>query len=97
VGGTRATHIILAAHFAKRNTKFGGESEGGAGIHFPPTPFPSRPARVFRFGFCRAKRGNQSGSCSKKVRTSFSNCDKPKTAPNAVFDLSGCRELSLIL
>ncbi|MBI3232366.1 MAG: hypothetical protein HYZ51_04805 [Candidatus Doudnabacteria bacterium] len=28
-------------------TKFGGgESEGGAGIHFPHTPFSSRPARV---------------------------------------------------
>jgi hypothetical protein len=60
-------------------TKFGGgESEGGAGIPFPPTPFPSRPARAFRFGFCRAKRGNQSGFCSKKVRTLFSNCDQTK-------------------
>jgi len=28
----------------------GGESEGGAGIPFPQTPFPSRPARAFRFG-----------------------------------------------
>ena len=49
---------FLAAHFAKRNTKFGGgESEGGAGIPFPPILFPSRPARasVLR----RAKRGNQ--------------------------------------
>ncbi len=28
-------------------TKFGGgESEGGAGIHFPPTPFSARPARA---------------------------------------------------
>jgi hypothetical protein len=41
----------LAAHFAKRNTKFGGgENEGGAGIHFPHTSFPSRPARAFSFG-----------------------------------------------
>jgi len=30
-------------------TKFGGESEGGAGIPFPLTPFPSRPARVVWF------------------------------------------------
>jgi len=41
-----------AAHFAKRNTKFGGgESEGGAGIHFPHTPFSSRPARASRILF----------------------------------------------
>jgi hypothetical protein len=69
----------LAALFAKQKTKFGGgESEGGAGIHFPHTPFSSRPARAFRFGFCRAKRGNHSGFCSKWVRTSFSNCDQSK-------------------
>jgi hypothetical protein len=78
-GGTRATPFLLAALFAKRKTKFGGgESEGGAGIHFPHTPFSSRPARAFRFGFCRAYRGNQSGFCSKKVRTLFSNCDHTK-------------------
>jgi len=30
-------------------TKFGGgESEGGAGIHFPQPPFSSRPARAVR-------------------------------------------------
>ena len=35
---------FLAAHFAKRNTKFGGgESEGGAGIPFPPNPLPFCP------------------------------------------------------
>ncbi len=78
VGGANTTPF-LAAHFAKRNTKFGGgESEGGAGIHFPPTPFSARPARAFCFGFCRALRGNQSGFCSKKVRASFSNCDQSK-------------------
>ena len=37
---------IMAAHFARRNTKFGGGSEGGAGLHFPHTPFSSRPARA---------------------------------------------------
>ena len=48
-GGANTTSFLLAAHFAKRNTKFGGgESEGGAGIPFPPTPFPSRPARAVR-------------------------------------------------
>jgi hypothetical protein len=90
LGGSRATPFLSAALFAKQKTKFGGgdprsrtlrvrygaRSEGGAGIHFPPTPFSARPARAFRFGFCRAKRGNHSGFCSKKVRTSFSNCDK---------------------
>jgi len=25
----------------------GGESEGGAGIHFPHTPFSARPGRAF--------------------------------------------------
>ena len=43
---------FLAAHFALRNTKNcggekrSGENEGGAGIHFPHTPFSSRPARA---------------------------------------------------
>src|SRR3989344_9067471 len=41
---------------------------------FPPTPFLfARPS--VRFWFCRAKRGNQSGLCSKKVRAAFSNCE----------------------
>src|SRR3990167_4339313 len=70
---------ILKRRASFTGTKFGGgESEGGAGIHFPHTPFSSRPARAFRFGFCRAKRGNQSGFCSKKVRASFSNCDQTR-------------------
>jgi len=48
-GGANTTSFLLAAHFAKRNTKFGGgESEGGAGIPFPPTPFLSRPVRAVR-------------------------------------------------
>jgi hypothetical protein len=39
----------MAAHFAKRNTKFGGGgSEGEAGIHFPHTPFSARLARASR-------------------------------------------------
>ena len=56
-GGANTTPYILAAHFAKQNTKFGG------GV---------------RFRSCRAKRGNQSGFCSKKVRAAFSNCDQSK-------------------
>jgi len=47
-GGTSTTPNFLAAHFAEQNTKFGGgESEGGAGIHFPHTPFSARLARAF--------------------------------------------------
>jgi hypothetical protein len=59
-GGANTTPLFLAAHFASQNTKFGGgdprsrtlrvrygaRSEGGAGIHFPPTPFFARPARA---------------------------------------------------
>ena len=47
-GGSSTTPYFLAAYFAKRNTNLGGsgESEGGAGIHFPHTPFSARPARA---------------------------------------------------
>jgi len=64
--GARATSS-LAAHFAKRNTKFGGGGKARAGKNsFPPTPFLfARPSlKVFQnsaFGFLR-----------KKVRISFS-------------------------
>ena len=48
-GGANTTSF-LAAHFAKRNTKFGGgESEGEAGIHFPQAPFFARLARAKSF------------------------------------------------
>ena len=55
-----------------------------------------------KFCFCRAKRGNHSSIfCSKKVRTSFSNCDqtKQKSASRADFCLvwSGCRESNPVL
>lgn len=74
--GARATSS-LAAHFAKRNTKFGGGGKARAGKNsFPPTPFLfARPSlKVFQnsaFGFSL-----------KKVRISFSVL-KPwrKTAP----------------
>ena len=51
------------------------ESEGGQKF-LPPQPPSFLPARAF--SFCRAKRGNQSGFCSKKVRASFSNCDQSR-------------------
>jgi len=64
-GGANTTPF-LAAHFAKRNTKFGGgESEGEAGIHFPPTPFSARLARAFSLAR-EARRQFR----SKKVRIS---------------------------
>ena len=76
-GGANTTSL-LAAHFAKRNTKFGSGGKIGIGKRGRakiPSPQPPSflPARAF--SFCRAKRGNQSGFCSKKVRASFSNCD----------------------
>src|SRR3989344_6028704 len=70
---------FLAAHFAKRNTKFGGGGKIGIGKRGRakiPSPQPPSflPARAF--SFCRAKRGNQSEFRSKKVRVLFSNCDQ---------------------
>jgi len=68
VGGTSTTPNFSAAHFVKRNTKFGGgESEGGTGIHFPHTPFSARPARAFSLA-----REARHQFRSKKVRA-FSN------------------------
>jgi hypothetical protein len=56
-GGANTTPLFLAAHFEKQNTKFGGgESEGGAGIHFPLTPFSARPARAV-WSLPRRRRG----------------------------------------
>jgi len=67
-GGANTTPI-LAAHFAKRNTKNcggekrSGESEGGQKF-LPPTPFLfARPS--VQFWFCRPQGDNQSGFCSK--------------------------------
>jgi len=63
---TRAFPLKIGGSPAKR-----AGSEGGAEIPFPPTPFPSRPARAVRF--C-ARQG--ASVRSKKVRASFSNCDQ---------------------
>ena len=94
-GGANTTPYILAAHFAKRNTKFrGGKARAGKNS-FPPTPFLfARPS--VRFRSCRAKRGNQSGFCSKKVRAAFSNCDNKKASLRCreAFLLSGCPDLN---
>ena len=58
VGGASTTSFLLAAHFAKRNTKFGGggkklesESEGGQKF-LPPNPLPFCPPE--RSVFCSA-------------------------------------------
>jgi len=64
----------LAAHFAKRNTKFGGgkklesESEGGQKF-LPPTPFLfARPSLIRQL----ADQNSAFGFSLKKVRISFS-------------------------
>ena len=44
----------------------GGESEGGAGIHFPHTPFSSRPARAQSEGLPRLRRGIIGDSVQKR-------------------------------
>jgi len=90
-GGANTTPYFLAAHFAKRNMKFGGGGKIGIGKRGrAKIPSPQPPARLATrsvagrpsfsparaFSFCRAKRGNQSGFCSKKVRAAFSNCDQ---------------------
>jgi len=90
--GARATSS-LAAHFAKRNTKFGGGGKIGIGKRGRakiPSPQPPSFLSARAFGFSRAKRGNQSEFRSKKVRASFSNCDQSKH-----FKFSGERVCSL--
>ena len=75
----QAQHFFFWRRANFVGTKFGGDGKIGIGKRGRakiPSPQPPSflPARAF--GFCRAKRGNQSGFCSKKVRTSFSNCDQ---------------------
>ena len=49
-GGANTTPLFLTAHFAKRNrNSAAAESEGGAGIPFPSTPFSACPARAVWF------------------------------------------------
>jgi hypothetical protein len=69
---------------ASAGTKFGGgEREGGAGIPFPRTPFPSRPARALGGGReCRAPRGTKSQR-RDFVQSRFGFC--PKSTANLQF------------
>jgi len=66
VGGANTTSF-LAAHFAKQNTKFGGDGKRGRAKIPSPQPLPFCPPE--RFGFAREAR-NHSEFCSKNVRTS---------------------------
>ena len=61
LGGARATPFLVA-HFAKRNTKFGGGGKARAGKNsFPPTPFLfARPSENYQ--------KSASGFSLKKVR-----------------------------
>jgi len=61
-GGSSAT--VLAAHFAKRNTKFGGGGKARAGKNsFPPDPPSARPQkRPFRIGRFQVFRSAFSGT-----------------------------------
>jgi len=67
VGGANTTSL-MAAHFAKQNTKFGGCGKRGRAKIPSPNPLPFCPPE--RSGFAREAR-NHSGFCSKKVRTSI--------------------------
>ena len=66
VGGANTTPL-MAAHFAKQNTKFGGGGKRGRAKIPSPQPPSFLPARAF--SFAREAR-NHSGFCSKNVRTS---------------------------
>jgi len=77
--GARATSF-LAAHFAKRNTKFGGGGtlrlrsgqEARAGKNsFPPTPFLFARLRQRRTGDLNLFQNSAFGFSLKKVRISF--------------------------
>ena len=64
--GARATSS-LAAHFAKRNTKFGGGKARAGKNSFPPTPFLfARPSVQFL-----PREARQSVGVSFKIGSSF--------------------------
>ena len=61
-GGANTTSFLLVAHFAKRNTKFGGgkklESENEGGQKFlPPNPLPFCPPASVPVPFEQEKSG----------------------------------------
>ena len=64
-GQSGSSATVLAAHFAKRNTKFGGGGKARAGKNsFPPTPFLFARPSVNLF------QNSASGFSRKKVRIS---------------------------
>ncbi|MBT9148391.1 MAG: hypothetical protein DDT32_02163 [Syntrophomonadaceae bacterium] len=69
----KSVNLKTAAHFALRNTKNCGGEKARAGQEFlsPLPPFLPAPPEPLG-GISAFQRRN---SCSKKVRTSFSNCD----------------------
>ena len=80
------------AYFAKRNTKFGGGGKRGRakipGGDDTPTPFLfARPS--VQFWFCRAKLGNHSGFCSKKVLTSSNKHHQRRLAARRLIVFGG--------
>ncbi|MEW6408381.1 MAG: hypothetical protein AB1465_06880 [Patescibacteria group bacterium] len=78
--------FFLAAHFAKRNTKFGGgESEGGAGIHFPLTPFSARPARAEKFFALPSRRRREQSKFKVRIFVKKSSDFAQKTPPIITF------------
>ena len=91
VGGANTTSFLLAAHFAKRNTKSGGGGKIGIGkrerakIPFPRPPFYPSVVLTKEGLFARPsvqflprEARHHSGFRSKKVRAAFSNCDRYK-------------------
>ena len=78
--GARATSS-LAAHFAKRNTKFGGGGKARAGKNsFPPTPFFfARPSENYQ--------KSASGFSRKKVRILFKTDSTYKISPIIIGDI----------
>ena len=66
-GGANTTPYFLAAHFAKRNTKFGGGGKRGRAKIPPPQPPSFLPARAFSFGSA-ARSAAMGQFLSKKVR-----------------------------
>jgi len=85
-GGSSAT--VLAAHFAKRNTKFGGGGKARAGKNsFPPTPFLFARLRQRRTGDLKVFQNSAFGFSLKKVRISFSVRSKLFKASKALNNL----------
>ena len=78
VGQTQLSYWRRISQSEIRNSavaeKSDSESEGGQKF-LPPQPPSFLPARAFSF-LLRLWRNNQSELRSKKVRASFSNCDK---------------------